>query len=181
MSFRVVTWPVFALVVASVALPGCGGGDDDDRLGTGGNGGGTTQPAEGSQPGEDEANFRTIAEGPRGPLRAGEVVARSRAEWEAAWRDHEGPSDPPSIDEVDFSRSALVAVFAGQRPTGGFRVVPGAVVPGEGGSYVVSYEVVSPGQGCVASQGLTSPFLVMSIPMAQQVTFSSAERAQDCQ
>lgn len=154
MSFRVVTWPVLALVVASVALPGCGGGDEDDRLGAGGNGGGTTEPAGGSQPGEDEANFRTIAE---------------------------GPSDPPSIDEVDFSRSALVAVFAGQRPTGGFRVVPGAVDPGEGGSYVVSYEVVSPGQGCVASQGLTSPFLVMSIPMAQQVTFSSAERAQDCQ
>lgn len=181
MSFRVATWPVLALVAASVALPGCGGGDDGDRLGAGGNGAETAQPAEGTGSAEDEANFRTVVEGPRGPLRAGEVVARSRADWEAAWRDHEGPGDPPSTDEVDFSRSALVAVFAGQRPTGGFRVVPGAVDPGDGGSYVVSYEIVSPGQGCVASQGLTSPFLVMSIPMAQQVTFSSAERAQDCQ
>ncbi len=123
----------------------------------------------------------TLAEGARGPLRAGEVVARSAAEWAATWRDHEGPGDPPAVDGVDFAASMVVGVFAGQRPTGGFRVVPAAVKRDGGEMYAVAYEVVSPGKGCMVSQALTSPFLVLTVPAGPQVTFSSNERAEDCQ
>lgn len=162
------------IVVVSLALAvtACGGGGEGDgvrRVGAGDTG---------SSP---EVSTSTLAEGARGPLRPGEVVARSPAEWDAAWRDHEGPGDPPAVDGVDFADSMVVGVFAGQRPTGGFRVVPGAVKRGGGETYAVAYEVVSPGKGCMVSQALTSPFLVMVVPAAPQVTFSSNERAEDCQ
>ncbi|MDP9441522.1 MAG: protease complex subunit PrcB family protein [Actinomycetota bacterium] len=163
-----------SLVAASLALAmaACGGGGGEAES----TGAGDTAPA----PRADVAT-RTLAEGPRGPLRAGEVVARSAAEWQAAWREHEGPGDPPATDGVDFTNSVVVGLFAGQRPTGGFRVVPATVNRGGSDLYAVGYEVVSPGKGCMVSQGLTSPFLVMSIPTAPEVTFSSNQRAQDCQ
>ncbi len=160
MRLRALLWPV----VAVTALAGCGGGGDE-----------MVPAADGG------VNVKTIAEGPRGPLRAGEVVARSRAEWEAAWRDHEGPGEAPSTDGIDFSRAVVVGIFAGQRPSGGYRVVPATVARGSSDLYAVGYELVSPGKGCMTSQALTSPFLVMTIPAAPQVTFSSTERTQDCQ
>lgn len=166
------TW----LVVVSLAMAMAACGDGGREGGARSIGAGDTVPTP-----EGDVPVRTLAEGPQGPLRAGEVVARSQAEWAAAWRDHEGPGDPPAVEGVDFANSVVVGLFAGQRPTGGFRVVPGTVNRGGREIYAVGYEVVSPGEGCMVSQALTSPFLVMSIPTAREVTFSSNERAEDCQ
>lgn len=164
------------IVVISLALAmtACGGGG-------GGEGEGAQRVGAGDTVASAQVPTATLAQGARGPLRSGEVVARSPAEWAAAWRDHEGPGDPPAVDGVDFAASMVVGVFAGQRPTGGFRVVPGAVKRDGGGMNAVAYEVVSPGKRCMVSQALTSPFLVMTVPAAPQVTFSSNERAEDCQ
>lgn len=168
--------PHWIVVISLVlAMTACGGGEG------GGEGEGARRVGAGDTGSSPEVPTATLADGARGPLRAGEVVARSRAEWDAAWRDHEGPGDPPAVDGVDFADSMVVGLFAGQRPTGGIRVLP-ATVKREGSHlYAVAYEVVSPGKGCMVSQALTSPFLVMRVPAAPQVTFSSNERAEDCQ
>lgn len=88
------------------------------------------------------------------------VIVRSADEFQALWKSH---STAP-LPKVDFSKSIVVAVFAGMRPTAGYTVTITAVQRTDGGGAVVEYVESAPDKSRMVAQMLTSPFHLVSIP-----------------
>jgi hypothetical protein len=89
-----------------------------------------------------------------------EVVVRSEQEWKTLWRQH-APSGPPPA--VDFRKEIVVGVFAGQRPTEGYRVEI-VRVERESEGFSVVYRVEGPAPDALAAQVLTQPFKLVRLP-----------------
>lgn len=75
------------------------------------------------------------------------------------WRTHVGEDPMPAID---FSREAAVLLMGGERPTGGWKVVPQGVRVEEN-VLVVDAEVEGPPAGSMASQALTYPWALIVV------------------
>lgn len=89
-------------------------------------------------------------------------LIRSEAEWKellAAVGAESGPAAP------DFSRVTVVAIFAGERPTGGYRVEIVRVVEDKADprKAVLHYRVVPPARDALVAQMLTYPYAVIAI------------------
>ena len=167
---------LLVVVVAGLALAGCGeAGDPGDQPAaplpsTGDPGGGAA-----------DVEILTVAKGADGPRQAGQVVARSAADWQEAWARHGGPGSAPSLPpEVDFARQVVVAVFQGQRPSAGHEVIIESVRDRAGG-LEVGYASVAPGPDCFTASVITFPFHVVAVAGAgEEATFSAEERAKPC-
>ena len=88
-----------------------------------------------------------------------EVVVRSESEWDQLWSAH-SPEPPPT---VDFSRSVVVGVFLGTRPTAGYQVEITAV-RAEDDRVVVEYVEHRPARDAFLAQVLTAPFHFVRLP-----------------
>ena len=88
------------------------------------------------------------------------VTIRSADEFQALWKSH----SPAPLPKVDFSKSIVVGVFVGMRPTAGYTVAVKAVQRTEGGGAVVEYVEGAPDKSRMVAQLLTSPFHLVSIP-----------------
>lgn len=97
-----------------------------------------------------------------------EVVVRTAAEWTKLWRQHAGDRERPS---VDFSKSTVIAVFLGSRPTGGYAVKVTAIEK-EGSDVILTYGEEKPARDAMLSQALTMPYhIVQTERHAGPVTF----------
>jgi hypothetical protein len=83
-----------------------------------------------------------------------QAVVRTAAEWQALWKQHDFTRPAPA---VDFTRSMVVAVFLGTRPTAGYSVEIVAV-KADGTHVVVEYRERRPAPDALNAQILTSPF-----------------------
>lgn len=96
---------------------------------------------------------------------AGTEVVQSSEAWATLWSAHNGSSDEQP--EVDFSRQSVLAVFAGEKPTGGHSIrITG--VQQQGRSLVVSYSETSPGPDAMVTQVITAPAHLVRIDKSQQ-------------
>jgi hypothetical protein len=96
------------------------------------------------------------------------VVTRTATEWSALWKEHAGDSKPAA---VDFTRSMVIGVFAGSRPTAGFTVEI-TELETRGAALVVTYHERRPASDEVVAQMLTSPFHIVVVESrAREVTF----------
>ena len=87
-------------------------------------------------------------------------VAKTAAEFQTLWQQH-APGRP--LPAVDFAKNMVVAVFLGSRPTGGFAVeITG--VESEGEATVVRWAERKPAPGQMASQVLTAPSFMATVP-----------------
>lgn len=68
--------------------------------------------------------------------------------------------------EVDFSKEAVVAVFAGEKPTGGF----GISIEGSLAKARISLE--SPPEDAMVTQAITSPYAVFAVPVGEEQSLS---------
>ena len=91
-----------------------------------------------------------------------ESVIRTPEEWQTLWQAHHADGGRP-LPAVDFSREMSIAIFGGQRPTGGFAVAVEQVTESTSG-IEVAYRVTSPPPGAIVSQALTSPFQIIAVP-----------------
>ena len=179
---------LLVVVAATLALAGCGESGDVDA------GGGESTAPPGSTASSASTStstsgggtrgataLTTVARGSAGPMRAGEVVARSAEEWRRAWAAHGGTDAAPSVPpDVDFQQQMLVAVFQGERPSAGFEVSIEAAEP-RGDGLEVRYAKVSPGPGCLAAAMITYPFHVVAVPRAAGgVAFTTEDRVKGC-
>jgi hypothetical protein len=109
--------------------------------------------------------FETVAQGSNsGVAEPLQVVVRTAADWEALWKQH---GAKPPAQPIDFASEAVVALFLGERPTGGYRVQVVAVRPGsadDAGDAIVEYVVRSPGRGDIVTQVVTTPFHIVKLP-----------------
>jgi hypothetical protein len=99
------------------------------------------------------------------------LIIRDANAWASFWSEL-GVGDRPA---VDFTRDVVVAVAAGQRPTGGYEIAVDRVrqVNGE-----LTVEVVetTPGPNCITATSLTQPVDVIVVPVPTARSWSFVER-----
>lgn len=99
------------------------------------------------------------------------LIIRDANAWAAFWSEL-GVGERPA---VDFTRDMVVAVAAGQRPTGGYEIAVDRVrqVNGE-----LTVEVVetTPGPNCMTAASLTQPVDVVVVPALTARSWSFVER-----
>jgi len=104
--------------------------------------------------------FTTLVEGGDSRmLESREVGIRTVDEWRGLWKEHRTGALP----DVDFSKSMVVGVFSGSRPTTGCRVEI-VSLSHVGGVVVVEYRERTPAPDALVAQMLTSPFHLVSVP-----------------
>ncbi len=99
------------------------------------------------------------------------LVIRDANAWANFWSEL-GVGDRPA---VDFSRDVIVAVAAGQRPTGGHEIVVERVI-NNGGELTVEIVETTPGPNCMTTASLTQPVDVVVLPGVTPRSWSFVER-----
>ena len=117
--------------------------------------------------------FTTITQGSSSQIvEPRDVVVRTADEWQALWKAH----SPQPAAVVDLSRSIIIGVFLGSRPTAGYQVAITAIESRDGLT-VVTYEERRPAPDVLVAQVLTSPFHLVSMPRVRgDVEFRKVER-----
>jgi hypothetical protein len=112
----------------------------------------------------NQVSFHTVLKGHRsGVSESVQIVARSQSEWSALWKRHAAiESNPPPLPAIDFSKEIVVAVFLGEKPTGGHDI---EIMSMEQNNDVllVSFVEKSPPPGGLATQALTQPFHIVRV------------------
>jgi hypothetical protein len=118
--------------------------------------------------------FQTVAKDFRSGIRESlQTVARNEAEWHTLWQRHAStqsiPAPPPAIN---FRNDIVVAVFFGEKPTGGYDI---EIIRAErnDGVLTVSFNEKGPRPGAMLIQALTQPFHIVRVTMtdAEKVVF----------
>jgi hypothetical protein len=99
------------------------------------------------------------------------LVIRDANAWAAFWSEL-GIGDRPAID---FTRNVVVAVAAGQRPTGGYEIAVDQVRQANG-ELTVEVVETTPGPNCMTTASLTQPVDVIVIPAVSARAWSFLER-----
>jgi hypothetical protein len=86
---------------------------------------------------------------------------KSQDELAALWVMVYGTAGP-EMPRIDFTKDELLAVFEGTRPTGGYTVAVVSVFD-EPGSRSVTIQHEVPGDSCMTSQAITSPFSMVRL------------------
>jgi hypothetical protein len=98
------------------------------------------------------------------------LVIRDANAWAEFWSEL-GVGDRPA---VDFSRNLVVAVAAGQRPSGGYEIAVQEVTPRDG-ELVVEVVETTPGPNCITTSSLTQPVDVVVVPSVGARSWSFLE------
>ena len=109
-----------------------------------------------------------------------ELVIKDPDVWQALWKEHTARvSNPPPTPAVDFGHQDVIAIFAGQVPTGGHRVVIdeiGKTTWNGEAARVVRYHVTVPPPGVMAAQVISYPYLFSIQPHFEGQTFFQKNR-----
>ncbi|MCB4757075.1 MAG: protease complex subunit PrcB family protein [Elusimicrobia bacterium] len=102
------------------------------------------------------------------------VITKSR-EWKKIWKNHTEIKTPPDpLPEVNFETSEIIAIFSGEKPTGGYSLKIVKIVDSswEGvPARIVYYRLSEPPAGVVKTMALTQPFRMKVVPRFQGRTF----------
>jgi hypothetical protein len=99
------------------------------------------------------------------------LIIRDANAWADFWSEL-GVGDRPA---VDFTRDVVVAVAAGQRPTGGFEIAVDRVRQANG-ELTVEVVETAPGPNCMTTASLTQPVDVVVVPALTARNWSFVER-----
>ena len=83
----------------------------------------------------------------------------SATELKEIWDLVNATGTPPSID---FTTHAVLAVFAGQKPTAGYSIAVKEVKDAE--RRMVTISLTNPGEGCMLAQALSAPYVLAVVP-----------------
>lgn len=120
--------------------------------------------ANGSAMFANQVSVQTVLKGYQSGVRESvQIVARSQSEWSALWKRHTlTEPTPPTLPTIDFNKEIVVAVFLGEKPTGGHDIEITNVEQRDGG-LVVSYAERSPQPGGMVTQAFIQPFHIVRI------------------
>ncbi len=114
----------------------------------------------------DQNNGTAIAENPglwRGDFSGGNEGARAItdfASWKQLWASLLPQAPLPAID---FSRQEVVAIFSGQRPSGGYSLEILSAAP-EASALIIRYRERLPPPGIPPPEGATTPYILRVVP-----------------
>ena len=176
-SWRRVLAATLAVLAVAGLMAACsgGGGGDSSEVSAGGSGSGDG----GDGKVKDDGKRREIGSGDDGAPTAGEIVATSADDWAQKWAASGATGTAPDVSGVDFDSEVAVALFVGEKPTGGWRVGPDVTVRIQGQFGAVDYEILGPGDGCSSTQAVTHPYLALAVK-ARNLRFESSERLVPC-
>jgi hypothetical protein len=122
--------------------------------------------------------YMALVSGLSEPTRA---VLDSGEEWSAMWAQVGAVLAPlPDAPAVDLESTQVVVIGLGVRPSGGYAVELAGVQRAEA-SLTIAVREVTPGAGCVTTQALTQPVLVLAVPRSGDVfQFTEEKSARDC-
>lgn len=93
-----------------------------------------------------------------------QVAVNGEADWKALWeRVSAGRLPKSSPPEVDFSHETAIAVFMGQKNSGGYGVEVVSLVK-DGDETVITYRERVPAEGMMVSMAVTSPYHIVAVP-----------------
>lgn len=121
----------------------------------------------------DAVPFETIEQGfDSGYRDRAAIVVRTLEEWRQVWERHTTLRLPqPEKPPVDFDREMVIAVFLGDRSTGGFAIEITRIKQRVDGLHV-RIEETAPPQDALVTQGFTSPYHLVRIGrLDRPVTF----------
>lgn len=116
-------------------------------------------------PAPSELVWETVASGNQAPSvrSARYVLVTARDQLISLWTAaHSAQLQQPALPPFSPERETLVAVFLGQRSTGGYSVSATRVVE-ERGELYLDVEITEPGPGMITTQVLTSPWLIVKV------------------
>ncbi|NEQ28599.1 MAG: protease complex subunit PrcB family protein [Microcoleus sp. SIO2G3] len=127
-----------------------------------------------------KVHFHTIARGANsGYQTPSQMVIDNREEWADIWQLH--ASDiipPPPVPRVDFTDDQVVAVFMGEKRTGGYSVEILTVetkssLEDDQTSLVITVAYRQPKPGDIVQEVITYPYHIITIPqlVANKVLF----------
>lgn len=109
--------------------------------------------------------WEVLAQGSQalGAAGPGYVMVTNRDELLTLWnRAHGSQLTVPPLPDVDFSRETVLAVFLGQKPTGGYGAEVRGIVE-EDRELFVDLVVSEPAPGAITTQALTSPWVMIRV------------------
>jgi len=121
-----------------------------------------------------QVSFQTVEKGiysgVKEPL---QITIREQAEWKSLWQRHTSiKGNPPPAPAIDFGDQIVVAVFLGEKPTGGYQI---SFISAEriNGVLTVSFSEKEPPPGAITTQAFTQPFHIVrfAIPGTEKVVF----------
>lgn len=106
-----------------------------------------------------------IAEGTRSAIETPrQTIIKDKAAFAALWAEHSAHENPaPTMPPVNFAADTLVAVFAGNEPTGGHILALAGLDKIHGG-WELRLSLISPGPDCMNTQAMTQPWMMIRIP-----------------
>jgi PrcB C-terminal len=111
---------------------------------------------------EQPIAFDVVLQGSQSPIADQKnFVIVSLDEWRDLWLHVHGDQEAP-LPAIDFSRYAVLALFQGERPSGGYELQVKSVTQQQG-SVVVSVDDIAPGQGCEVPAGKSTSFVFIAI------------------
>ncbi|MDZ8069880.1 MAG: protease complex subunit PrcB family protein [Nostoc sp. DedQUE08] len=123
-------------------------------------------------------DFTTIARGSdSGYQSASQMVIDNSERWIDLWQQHTSNAEPPPpVPQVDFTRYSVVAVFAGEQPTGGYSVEILSVETSGSQTQeqlAITVQHRQPSAGDFVTEALTYPYHIIRIPKidANRVVF----------
>lgn len=114
----------------------------------------------------EEIPFTVVAEGETAadyPDQQG-IVIGSPAEWEELWEQlHRYTIPRPALPEVDFTQHTVLAVFAGEKPSGGYTIQVERITQTDQ-TVIVYVTETAPGPRDITTMMITYPYQVVKIP-----------------
>jgi len=126
--------------------------------------------------------FQTVGKGSvSGYENSAYYVINNADQWADIWNEHVKNLFPqPSLPDVDFSRSTIIAVFMGLCRTTGYGIEVKEIVD-TGLSVVVKVEKTYPGEGCVVGEMLTYPYHIVKVDkISKYILFGTTTSAKQC-
>jgi hypothetical protein len=129
-------------------------------MGYGGDTSNTSSVVASDQPKETAIPFTKVVEGTQSTVTTRvNYLITSSVGLSKLWKMVDATSTPPA---VDFNTHAVIAVFAGQRPTTGYAIKVSEVL--DSTSRLVSITVAKPDSNCMTGQSLTAPYEIVVVP-----------------
>ena len=127
-----------------------------------------------------EVPFSTIEKGITSGIQERKlIVLKTAKEWRDLWQAHSSIRiPPPPLPSVDFDREMIVAVFSGEKRSGGYGIEIAKIEEdGAKGQLRVFFRETQPPPGSMTLQALTQPFdIVKTNKTVLPVAFLSERR-----
>lgn len=85
-----------------------------------------------------------------------QLVITHAADWQELWRIHSNKPQP----QIDFTTDMVIAVFLGERPTGGYQVAVQSLEK-TGKHLLVKLHIDALAHGAITTMALTQPYVII--------------------